>query len=154
MYRPLQGFRPLRTATGLIAALAMLALAGCTSMPLKEGPRARLFKGVQKPRSRHNMNITVHEMPVTAWAKCIEILAPVNPVLTVMSIVTLSPILGCAHLPPDSRLAEGERPWCIVGVAEGDAETLEHELRHCEGWDHPLEHDPADVADNDTDLSG
>ena len=143
--------RPLRTVTGLVVALTLLALAGCTSMPLKEGPRARLFKGVQKPRSRHSMDITVHEIPITAWAKCIELLAPVNPALAVFSIVTLSPIHGCARLPPDSKLARGQRAWCIIAVPEGDTETLEHELRHCEGWDHPHEHDPSDVADIDSD---
>ena len=129
--------------TWLSAGLALVAVAGCSAMPVKEGPTAALINGIEQPRDRNNMDITIHEVPVTAWAKCVEIVASADPLMAVMSVITLAPLHGCARLPRDSELKEGQRPWCIIGVPRGNAEILEHELRHCEGWDHPyLPEDP------------
>lgn len=117
--------------------LALVAVSACTQMPIKEGPRARLFEGIEKPRDRNNMDVTIHKLPVTAWPKCLEMIARKNPVLAVASAVTLSVVHACARVPRDKSLKAGQRPWCIVAVPEGDETALEHELRHCEGWDHP-----------------
>lgn len=121
----------------VLLLLSFLALAGCAAMPHVEGERARLFPGISAPRDRGRMDITIHEVPVTAWGKCLEIVWGADPMMAFVSVVSLSPIHGCAFLPRDDELAPGERPWCIVAVPKGDAETLEHELRHCQGWDHP-----------------
>ena len=123
--------------TRFTAVLALVAVSACSQMPVKEGPRARLFSGIEKPRDRNNMDITIHKLPVTAWPKCLEMIASKNPVLAVASAVTLSIVHACARVPRDKSLKAGQRPWCIVAVPEGDDTALEHELRHCEGWDHP-----------------
>lgn len=144
---PIFGKRPVTSA---IAALA-LAATGCAQMPLKEGPRAKLIRGVETPRDRNNMDITVYKVPITAWPKCLEIVAAKNPVIAVASALTLSVIHACAHVPRDRALKAGQRPWCIVAVPAGDDDTLEHELRHCEGWDHPrsMNHEKSLYVDHD-----
>ncbi len=126
-----------RIAVRLCAGLALLAVTACSAMPVKEGPTAKLFSGVERPRDRNDMDITIHEVAVTAWGRCLEIVGRTHPMMAFFSVVTLSPMHGCALLPRDDELEPGERPWCIVGVPKGDADTLEHELRHCEGWNHP-----------------
>lgn len=122
----------------LLAAAAALLAAGCVApMPLTEGSRARLSDGIAAPRDRAEMDIEVHEFPVTAWGKCLALAAARSPVSAVFSIVTLNPYLACAVVPKDHELKPSQRPWCIVAVPAGNAELLEHELRHCEGWAHP-----------------
>jgi hypothetical protein len=121
----------------ILAGLLMLSLAACTAMPLREGPTAALLPGIEKPRTRDNIDITIHEVPILAWGKCLGIVAKASPMMAVISVLTLSPMLGCARVARDADLAPGQKPWCVIAVPEGDAETLEHELRHCEGWDHP-----------------
>ncbi len=116
----------------LVLALTVL-LAGCSTMPAIEGPTAKLFPGIERPRDRNDMDITIHQIPGTAWGKCLEI---VGGARAVFSVLTLSPIHGCARLPRDDELEPGETSWCIVAVPKGDAKVLEHELRHCEGWAH------------------
>lgn len=116
----------------------VVALGACTEMPLKNGPRANLLPGIERPRDRNDMDITIHQVPVTAWPKCLEFIADKQPMLAVASVVTLSIVHACARVPRDKSLAKGERPWCIIAIPEGDETTLEHEIRHCEGWDHPL----------------
>ena len=106
-------------------------------MPHTDGSRARLLPGIEKPRDRRDIDVVIHRMPVTAWPKCIEMLASKQPVMAVTMVVTLTVVHGCARVPKDKSLAPGERPWCIIAVPDGDEKTLEHELRHCEGWDHP-----------------
>ncbi len=129
-------FIKMATRYPLIIVLALL-LSGCTAMPATEGLHAKLFPGIERPRDRNDMDITIHEVAGTAWGKCLEIVGRSHPMMAFLSVVTLSPLQGCALLPRDDKLYPGERPWCIVGVPKGDAKTLEHELRHCEGWDHP-----------------
>ncbi len=82
---PTQFSRWQRAALRLSAGVALLVLAACSAMPVKEGPTANLFSGVEKPRDRNDMDITIHEVAVTAWGKCIEIIAPVNPVMAFLS---------------------------------------------------------------------
>ena len=106
-------------------------------MPAKEGLTAAMLPGIKVPRNRENIKITVHEVPFTAWGKCLEIVSRADPMMAVMSVLTLSPMHGCALVARDEDLKPDQQPWCVVGVPEGDEETLEHELRHCEGWDHP-----------------
>jgi hypothetical protein len=114
-----------------------LAIAGCAAMPLKEGPTAALLPGIEQPRDRNDIDITIHEVPVTPWGKCLGIVGKVNPMLAAMSVLTLSPLHGCARVARDRDLDPGQKPWCIIAVPKGNEEILEHELRHCEGWDHP-----------------
>ena len=116
--------------------LMILLMAGCSTMPAIEGPTAKLFSGVERPRDRNDMDITIHEVSGTAWGKCLEIVGKNHPWMAIFSVITLSPLHGCALLPRDDELEPGETPWCIVGVPKGDAKVLEHELRHCEGWNH------------------
>lgn len=125
------------TTPALVATLLILGLGACTQMPLREGSRAALLPGIEKPRDRADIDITIHEVPITAWGKCLEVVWPANPMLAIVSVVTLSPMHGCARVARDQDVKPGRKPWCIIAVPEGDAETLEHELRHCEGWDHP-----------------
>lgn len=125
------------TTSALLASLLILNLGACTLMPVREGPRAALLPGIEKPRARADINITIHEVPILAWGKCLEIVAKASPMMAVMSVLTLSPMIGCARVARDQDLKTGQKPWCIIAVPEGDAATLEHELRHCEGWDHP-----------------
>lgn len=128
-----------RAARLLLAGLGLLTLSSCTVglMPVKEGPQARLIAGIKTPRDRNNMDITIHEYPLTAWGKCLELASSRAPVSAILSVVTLSPFNACAVVPKDHELEPGERPWCIVAVPEGDQDLLEHELRHCEGWAAP-----------------
>ena len=122
----------------LLAAAAALLLAGCIApMPLKDGPRARLADGIATPRDRSEIEITRLTYPLTAWGKCLELAGARSPISAVFSVITLSPYLACSIVPKDHELAPGQKPWCIVAVPEGNAELLEHELRHCEGWAHP-----------------
>lgn len=120
-----------------VAALAVFTLSACSSMPLREGERARLMSGINEPRARADIDITVYKVPVTAWGKCLEILAETRPLMALASAVTLNIYHACARVPKDKSLKHGQRAWCIVAVPEGDEDALEHELRHCEGWDHP-----------------
>ncbi len=125
------------TTSALLASLLILSLGACTLMPVREGPRAALLPGIEKPRNRADIDITIHEVPLTAWGKCLEVVWPASPMLAILSVVTLSPMHGCARVARDQDLKPDQKPWCIIAVPEGDAETLEHELRHCEGWAHP-----------------
>ena len=126
-----------RTCISAVGALLLLGLAGCTQMPHREGPRAQLIDGIAEPRSREEIDITVYEVPITAWGKCLELVGRVEPVKAALSVLMLAPYHACAIIPRDADLKPGQRPWCLVAVPEGDPETLEHELRHCEGWAHP-----------------
>ena len=122
----------------LLCLIAAALLAACAApMPVKDGPHARLIPGIATPRDRAEMDIVVHEYALTAWGKCLELAASRSPVSAVFSVVTLSPYHACAVVPKDHELRPGQRPWCIVAVPRGDAELLEHELRHCEGWATP-----------------
>ena len=122
----------------LTAAVLAAATAACVApTPLKEGPQARLIPGIAAPRDRAHMDIELHEIPVTAWGKCLELAAGRSPVSAVFSVLTLSPYHACSVVPRDHELKPGQRPWCIVAVPRGDADLLEHELRHCEGWATP-----------------
>lgn len=126
----------LRILTTLALAAATAACVAAPA-PVKEGPHARLIPGIAAPRDRAEMDIELHELPVTAWGKCLELAAGRSPVSAVFSVLTLSPYHACAVVPKDHELRPGQRPWCIVAVPAGDAELLEHELRHCEGWAAP-----------------
>ncbi len=126
-----------RFGVRLLAGLVMLGLGACTAMPVREGPRAALLPGIEKPRKRKDIKITVHERPITAWGKCLEMAARIDPLMATLSVLTFSPIHGCARVPRDRELDPGEQPWCEIAVPKNDPYTLEHELRHCEGWDHP-----------------
>lgn len=121
----------------LSAGLLSFGLVACAPMPAVEGPTAILLPGIETPRDRNDIDITIHEIPITAWGKCLGIVAEANPTLAILSVVTLSPMHGCALVPRDDELKPGERPWCVIGVPRGDENLLEHEIRHCEGWDHP-----------------
>lgn len=134
-------FRP---ALSLIIAAALIA--GCSEMPLRDGPRAQLFDGIAAPRDRGSIDITIHRVPVTAWPKCVEIMAERAPWMAAASVVTLSVVHACARVPRDKSLAPGQRPWCVIAVPAWDDVALEHELRHCEGWDHPTVGDEASEA--------
>ncbi len=118
-------------------ALVTVVTACVAPMPVKEGPEARLISGIATPRDRTKMDIELHEYSVTAWGKCLELAASRSPVSAVFSVVTLSPYHACAVVPKDHELKPGQRPWCIVAVPRDNAELLEHELRHCEGWATP-----------------
>lgn len=138
--------RALRCA---VAGLALISLGACTEMPHTHGERARLFDGISKPRHRDDINITVHRYSITAWGKCLEMLADRRPLLAALSVLTISPIHACARLPRDKQLKPGQKPWCIVAVPDGEPETLEHEIRHCEGWNHPHPvKEPAEYAEH------
>lgn len=139
--RPL--LQPKRTLHRLLAGLALMAIGACTEMPHTDGDRARLFDGISTPRNRDNVDISIHRYPVTAWGKCLEMLMEKRPFLAALSVVTISPIHACARLPRDRHLKPGQKPWCVVAVPNGEPETLEHEIRHCEGWDHPRHIDDA-----------
>jgi len=137
--------RPLAALCGAIPVLVIAAVttAACSQMPHTHGSRAKLMDGINTPRDRNDMDITIHRFPVTAWPKCLEILADKSTVLAVASALTLTVYHACARVPRDASLKPGQRPWCIVAVPEGDDDALEHELRHCEGWDHPHTFDQA-----------
>lgn len=107
-------------------------------MPHTGGPRAQLFDGIAAPRERAGIAITVHEHPTIAHttAACLGELPAWKATLAALSLPVLR---GCARVPRDRRLA-GRKPWCVVHVTRGDRTAREHELRHCEGWDHPKEH--------------
>ncbi|MFQ6017936.1 MAG: hypothetical protein ACE5KF_07045 [Kiloniellaceae bacterium] len=130
------GMRPALSLSKGAVILAAFLLAGCVAPPAVDGANARLFPGIEAPRARAEIDITIHEIPVTAWGKCLELIGRAHPGRALLSVLTLSPIHGCALLPRDAELKRGQRPWCIVAVPKGDAATLEHELRHCEGWAH------------------
>ncbi len=118
------------------ALVAAFLLGACTQTPHLEGPRAQLIPGIAAPRDRAEMDLEIHQVPVTAHFACGK------SVLT----VAVFHYIACAKIPPDAALI-GRRPWCRIYVpdwvdvpdnlaaAEG---LLEHELRHCEGWAHPL----------------
>ncbi len=131
----------------ILTALALAATtAACVApMPVKDGPHARLIPGIAEPRNRNDMDIELHEYALTAWGKCLELAAGRSPISAVFSVVTLSPYHACAVVPKDHELRPGQRPWCIVAVPRGNAELLEHELRHCEGWATP-QYTPRRVA--------
>lgn len=95
------------------------------------------WRQAARTRDRTKMDIELHEYSVTAWGKCLELAASRSPVSAVFSVVTLSPYHACAVVPKDHELKPGQRPWCIVAVPRDNAELLEHELRHCEGWATP-----------------
>ncbi len=56
----------------LTAFVVAFSLSACTTMPATEGPTARLFPGIERPRDRKNMDITIHESPGSAWGRCLE----------------------------------------------------------------------------------
>ncbi len=84
-----------------------------------------------------DMDIEVVQVPLTAHFACGR---------SILS-VAIYHYIACAKVPTDRALAGGRQPWCRVYVpdwvdvpdnlaaAEG---LLEHEIRHCEGWAHPL----------------
>ena len=118
------------------ALVAGFLLGACTQTPHLEGPRAQLIPGIAAPRDRAQMDLEIRQVPVTAHFACGRGLIG----------VVFYHYIACAKIPPDAAL-NGRRPWCRIYVpdwvdvpdnlaaAEG---LLEHELRHCEGWAHPL----------------
>lgn len=123
------------SAAFLMATGLALALGACAGMPLKEGPRARLLPGIERPRDRHAMNILIYFYPMTAWPACIAAMAERGAASGLLAIVNV--YRACAFLPRDDQLEPGEPPRCKIHVPENAPDLLEHELRHCEGWDHP-----------------
>ena len=119
------------------AVLAAFLLGACAATPHIEGHRALLLPGIETPRDRASMDIEVVQVPLTAHFACGR---------SILS-VAIYHYIACAKVPTDRALAGGRQPWCRVYVpdwvdvpdnlaaAEG---LLEHELRHCEGWAHPL----------------
>lgn len=116
------------------AGAALLALAGCSEMPLREGPRARLMPGIHAPRDRDALNMVIVSAPVTGWSEC---LARMKSWRAALSVATVTVYHACAKIPPDRRVPAGKRAWCVIVHPDGDIAALEHEIRHCEGWDHP-----------------
>lgn len=111
--------------------LIALLLAACSSTP--DG--SRMLPGIAEPRNK--FVLTIHEVPLTAWPKCVGITWKADPFMAAMSVGTLSPLHACARVPRDDDLKPGQIPWCEIGVPKGSAEAFYHEVMHCRGFDHP-----------------
>ena len=135
-----------KTYVVVMLLLILASLPACSPMPLKEGPNARLLPGIAEPRDRNDMDLTVHRPWIVGHAHCIhEALATDQPgeaALMALATATGNVLIGCANVPSDHDLREAEahRPWCTAIAPAWSDYWLEHELRHCEGWDHPAYH--------------
>lgn len=124
----------------------LLYMVGCTPMPLKEGPNARLLPGCEKPRDRNNMDLTVHRPWVVGHLHCMhEAIVTDQPgEAALMGVAGLAGniVIGCANVPTDQEIEEAgaSRPWATVIAPAWSDYWLEHEMRHAECWDHPAYH--------------
>lgn len=123
-----------------IAPWLALLLTSCTAMPTKEGPDVRMMTGITEPRNRTDMKIREHPMPLlTVSMKCSQLYAEHGYIgyaaLAALPTGWISQF-GCAFTPWGSMVPENEPIWCDVVYVAGCAECREHEIRHCEGYDH------------------
>ncbi len=89
----------MRLGTGyFIAVLVAAFLMSCTVTPIT---RTQLFPGIERPRDRNDIDITITKIPGTAWGKCLEI---VGGARAVFSALFIFPIHGCARFPRDDEL--------------------------------------------------
>ena len=105
-----------------------LVLVACSQMPATEGPTAQLMPHVDTPRKHPRIEVNEHDGVFEVWGACLGVMTTTQATL---SIITLSPYLGCAWVPHDPDNI------CIIHVLRGDDYRLKHEIRHCHGWDHP-----------------
>lgn len=119
----------------------LLLLNACSAMPLKEGPRARLMPGITEPRNRADMEIREHALvPPLIALKCAQLYAThghVGYALAAALPTTWISQFGCAFTPWGSLVPTEGPIWCDVVYLAGSDTIREHEIRHCEGWDHP-----------------
>lgn len=109
-------------------------ISACTSMP--DG--SRMLPGIETPRDRSEIDITLHEVSLPkAIEMCAMMQARNDPFWAAVLMVTGSVVYSCAVVQRDYSVKG--KPWCEVVVVKGWKDTLEHELRHCEGYDHPAE---------------
>lgn len=112
-------------------ALLALLVTGCTAMPHKHGDRAQLIPGCLEPRDRSEVDIRVTKVKsvLEASALCLKM----SPYLALGGVP-----YACSKV--QRWTSKGKKPWCEIVVVEGWEYTLEHEIRHCECWDHPKHH--------------
>lgn len=124
-----------------ILTALLLLLNACSAMPLTEGPRARLMPGIEAPRDRARMEIReTATVPPFIALKCAQLYARhghVGYALAAALPTAWITQFGCAFT-PWGALVPAEGPiWCDVVYLAGSDTLREHEIRHCEGWDHP-----------------
>lgn len=123
------------------ALIAALLLAGCSAMPVKEGPTMRLMAGITEPRDRADMEIREHPMPLfTVSMKCAQLYAKHGyagyAALAALPTGWITQY-GCSFTPWGSMVPEEGPIWCDIVYVMGCDSCREHEIRHCEGYDHP-----------------
>ena len=105
--------------------LIALLLCACTQTPPLDAP---LLPGIDAVRDAPRVKATCHPDLLSTTAACLSDVY--GPLESIVMVATLQPSAGCAWVPynPDGI--------CRVHYTCGDSETLEHEIRHCQGLDH------------------
>jgi len=109
--------------TARAALLALLLLSACAGTP----DRHTLAPGIDRPREIIRVDIHEYDSYWAVWRAC---LGEFDGITATMSVLLLTPALGCAWTPFDPH------GICRVHVKAGDQPRLDHELLHCEGWSH------------------
>lgn len=98
---------------------------GCSNMPIRNSV---LIQGVYQPRP--------HPKIIYHYVDNVERECIVQFAIRGEQPREGTTVRACSIVPRDDQLAE--QPYCIIYLPKNpNPELVEHEKRHCEGWDHP-----------------
>lgn len=94
------------------------------NMPVRYGKTSRLFSDPHYSLERSEIDIDIHEYFLTPMFGCFAEHKEWTYLIIPFTVI------GCAS--PDGYN-------CRIHVMKNKPISLEHEIRHCEGWVHPME---------------